>query len=308
MRADPGDGGGDRRPLGAGGLGERRPEAGPGRVDRAGASGLGIDQGQNAHPGQFQFPGVDDLGHHQIVANAQPAQGRLPAGPAQEVGDDHDHSSAPGEALEVPERPGQVGPPLSFPGPGGENPVEQGEEPGPAGRGGDGHHRSTSDHHGPDPVGQPGGGQAEGRRQPDHDFALLPGGGSEVLAGRDVDEQPQVDLVVGHRVPDMDLAGAGGDVPVDQAHVVTGHVGATVARLRPRSGKQAQVLSLDEAPQPTIDHQLEAGQDAPGFGPRGLDRAGRDGPSAARTVTGHGERLPRPVLPPSLVPGSGPVR
>ena len=201
----------------------------------------------------------------------------------------------------MPERPGQVGPPLSFPGPGGEHPVEQGQEPGPAGGGRDGRHPSASDDHRSDPVGQTGGGQAEGRRQSDHDFALLPHGGPEVLAGRHVDEQPQVHLVVGHRVPDMKFAGAGRDVPIDQADVVTGHVGPALARFGPRSGKQTQVLSLDEAPEPPVDHQLETGQDAPGFGPGGLDPPAGDRPSAGRTVTGHVAPLLRPVAPP---PGS----
>src|SRR5581483_925365 len=166
IAAGPGDGVGDGRPLRDGGAGEGGPEAPRRGVDDAGPAGLGIDQREDPHARKLQLPGVDDLGHHEVVADAQPAQRRLPTGTAQQIRNDDDDTPPPGQSLHCLEGDGQVGAPLTLPGLGGEQPAEQDEEADPAGGRRDDHHRPPGYDERSDPIGQAGAGYTKAGSNP----------------------------------------------------------------------------------------------------------------------------------------------
>ena len=86
-------------------------------------------------------------------------------------------------------------------------------------------------------------------------------GGAELEAGRQVDEQPGLELAVGDRLPDVRCAESGGDVPVDAADVVAGLVEAGLARLAAVAGHEAAVVAVQQPVEAAGDRQLEAPQD-----------------------------------------------
>ena len=71
---------------------------------------------------------------------------------------------------------------------------------------------------------------------------------------------PGLELAVGDGVADVGLAEAGGDVPVDAAHVVAGLVGADLAGLAAVARDEAAVVALEQAVEAAGDRQLEAAQ------------------------------------------------
>ncbi len=118
----------------------------------------------------------------------------------------------------------------------------------------------------------------------DDQIPLLATGGAEVQRGRQVGDDPGLQLTVGDGLPDVRLGGAGGHRPVHPPDVVPRVVRPGVARFRPRSRHQTEVVALQQAVQPAADGELEVGQrtvDArrvgepwwcPRRGPPGADR------------------------------------
>src|SRR5690606_15228324 len=68
------------------------------------------------------------------------------------------------------------------------------------------------------------GGQREQRTELDGGLELAAPARAKILRGRYVDEQHHGELALLDEALDVRLAGARGDVPVDRAHVVAGHV------------------------------------------------------------------------------------
>src|ERR1043166_10156458 len=75
------------------------------------------------------------------------------------------------------------------------------------------------------------GAHREQRRQLDGGLELAAPARAEVLRGADVDEQHHGQLALLDEPLDMRLAGAGGAVSVDRAHVVAGNVRADLVEL-----------------------------------------------------------------------------
>ena len=114
--------------------------------------------------------------------------------------------------------------------------------------------------HRPEAVAGAGGEEADGRQGDDRQVALLELRGAEVEAGRLVDQDPGLQLAIGDGLADVRLLGAGGDVPVDAAHVVAGLVRPGLAQLAAVAGDQAAVVALQQAVEPAVHGQLEPAQ------------------------------------------------
>ena len=94
-------------------------------------------------------------------------------------------------------------------------------------------------------------------------FSLV--GGAEVHARCLVDEHPGVELVLGEGAPHVGLAGAGGDVPVDPAHVVlAGAVADDLLGLATRARAGGRLVALEQPVEAAPDDEVE-----------GLERRGR---------------------------------
>src|SRR5690606_16817592 len=97
----------------------------------------------------------------------------------------------------------------------------------------------------PDPVAAPAGEEPDTGRGGQCQVPLLAGRGSEVEAGRAVDDQPRLELTIRDRLADVGVLHPGGDVPVDAADVVAGAVGAGLAGFGAPAGDQAQEVAVE---------------------------------------------------------------
>jgi hypothetical protein len=93
------------------------------------------------------------------------------------------------------------------------------------------------------------------------EVTLLAAGGSEVQPGRPVDQHPRLELAVGDGLADVGRLHAGGDVPVDAAHVVAGFVGPGLAELGPTARDQAHEVAVEHAVELARHVQGQAAQD-----------------------------------------------
>ena len=81
--------------------------------------------------------------------------------------------------------------------------------------------------------------------------------GSERVARRRVEHQPQLELVVGDRVADVGVVGAGRDGPVDVARVVAGHVRPGLAALGAVTGEQPGMVAGQQPVEAADGRQLQ---------------------------------------------------
>ena len=87
-----GDGPGDLGPLLRCSRGVARAQPSGVGVDLAGAAGLGVDEGERAHPRQVEFAGVDDLDAQHFMAGAERGERVSPGvGRVEPIAEDHDH-------------------------------------------------------------------------------------------------------------------------------------------------------------------------------------------------------------------------
>ena len=77
--------------------------------------------------------------------------------------------------------------------------------------------------------------EADRRGGGQRDLRLLVVLGAEPHGRRRVDDEPRLEIAVGDQFADVRVLGAGGDVPVDPAHVVAGLVEPGLARARSRA-------------------------------------------------------------------------
>jgi hypothetical protein len=111
-----------------------------------------------------------------------------------------------------------------------------------------------------DPVPGAGGEVADGGDGGHHQVPLLTGGGAEVEAGREVGEDPRLELAVGDRRPHVADPGPRGHVPVHAPDVVARLVHPCLARLAAGTGHEALVVALQHAVEPPHDRELERPQ------------------------------------------------
>ena len=99
---------------------------------------------------------------------------------------------------------------------------------------------------------------------------------------RRVEHEPGDEHALGELDADVRLAGAGGDVPLDLAHVVPGDVGAHLRELGALPEDRRAVVACEHALDPPADADVERPQEQLGHRPR----AGRIGPRRPRQRVG----------------------
>ena len=203
MGAGGGDPAGHVRPPGLRGLGVADAQGGVTGVDDPPAPGLGVGHGQRADVGQVQLARVDHLDGDDVVAAGEGPQRVVPAVGHEEVGHHDDEAAAAG----VPAQRGRArrrGRPLA-PSSGGRR--RRGEDGADVLAAAAGRERrlAAGGRQRADPVAAAGGQQREGAGGGPGHVVLLAAGGAEGQAGRVVDQQPQLQLVVGDGVADVGL-------------------------------------------------------------------------------------------------------
>ena len=115
-----------------------------------------------------------------------------------------------------------------------------------------------------------------GRRE--RDLRLLALAGAEAHARRPVDDRPGLQLAIGFGRADLRRHGAGREVPVDPAGIVTGFVRPRARDLGARTALAAEEFAAQQPVEPARHEQLEA----PQLGRLARDRARRPRPSSPR--------------------------
>ena len=121
------------------------------------------------------------------------------------------------------------------------------------------------------------------------DVCLSPLAGPERHRERRVEDQPGRQGSLGDLHADVRLTGARGDVPVDEADVVPGHVRTDLRELGAGTERGRSVLSGEEPVDPSSQRELERAQQLLGHRPRA--RAG----GGARRCEGHAASRPRSI-------------
>ena len=114
---------------------------------------------------------------------------------------------------------------------------------------------------------------AQGERDALGHVGLAPVRGAEGHRRRLVEHEPGGQRALRHVHAHVRDHRAGGDVPVDPAHVVAGLVGADLGELRAAAQLVGAELAGDQAPDPPPDREVEGAQQRLGVGP-GPGRAG----------------------------------
>ena len=112
----------------------------------------------------------------------------------------------------------------------------------------------------PEPVLVAGGEEPDGGRGAEGQRRLLRPHRREAHRCRHVDDQPALQVAVGDLVAHVQLAGAGGDVPVDPAHVVADLIQPALARVAAVAGRDALVLAVEETVELARHRQLQRPQ------------------------------------------------
>jgi hypothetical protein len=109
----------------------------------------------------------------------------------------------------------------------------------------------------PEAVAAPRRHMPNGDRDAGRDIRLAPIGGAEVHRRRRVEQQVRHELALGEVDAHVRDAGACGDVPLDQPHVVAGDVRAELRQLDAVTLLVRAIVAGEQAAQPPPDHEIE---------------------------------------------------
>ncbi len=177
-----------------------------------------------------------------------------------EVADHEDQGAAggqpPGPGQGLPQRGGPATLELRLAADGGQHP----QQPGPALPRRDRHRLGVAEGDQPEPVAVPGADVADGQGDPLGHVGLAPVGGAEAHRRRGVQDQPADQGPLGDLVADVDVAGPGGDVPVDPADVVARLVEADLGQLGPDADGAGAVVPGEHGLDPAAHDHVEGAQ------------------------------------------------
>ena len=204
------------RRLGA----EPLPQLPAAGVDPQLPAGLRVDEPEVADIRQLLLPLIADLDRDDVVARREVEQPGPPVAGAAEVGDDHDHGAAACEPADPRQRGARATSGRRARGRARAAARQEREEAAVplAGRRGDG--IAVAERRQCEAVAATEGEVPDGERDSLGDVPLPPVGGAERHRRRRVEQEPRLDRPLGDVDPNVRLAGASGDVPVDQADVV----------------------------------------------------------------------------------------
>ena len=223
-------------------------------VDDPSATGLGVDDRDQPDVGQFELATVDHLHGDHLVPRGEGAQRPLPRRLAEEVGHDDRHAAALGGLADEADRPGEIAGVAV-----GRWGTQRGQHRGRVGTARSGGDQSSARARGDgtDAVAAAAGEKGERSRRRPRQLVLGGSAGSERVARRRVEHQPQLELVVGDRVAHVGVVGAGRDGPVDVARVVAGHVRPCFAALGAVTGEQPGMVAGQQPVEAADDGQLQ---------------------------------------------------
>ena len=225
-------------------------------------AGLGIFHDNRADIRQLHLARVPQAHRQHFVALVEQAQRPLPAGRADEIGDDkHQRAFFDGIQAAIEQRR-QVGEGRARQARLLEQVVDQAQHLHAPAAGRDGALDAAAVEHGAHAVAVPGEQARQGGDEIDQHAAFNAGSRAEIDRRAEVEQKPGGDLAVFDVLAHIRRVHARGDIPVDVADIIFRLVFAQVGKIDPVAVEQAAVVALQQAIQAADDLPVQALQDA----------------------------------------------
>ena len=140
---------------------------------------------------------------------------------------------------------------------GGGNGLERAQSVRPATAGRNSHHLIAGAHHRAQPVASAQSEVSDGRAGRHRQITFGGVDRAEIQTRRHVDDEPGLELAIGHHLPDVSMGCPGRHRPIHPAHVVAGLVLASLPRLGPRSRDEPEVFTLQHPVELAANHDFQ---------------------------------------------------